>query len=179
MPERTFYLVVTGGGCWGGGNPFRTYKAGVHEISAEVAEAVLALKEKDPMAWLILTDERPEAEDGSLRPLLPQDLQPGTMPAGIRLLRENETPLTGPHNPKDLSQAPPLLYACQYCPARFPSAAAAKRHLRHHHVLQHAKSEARVRAQLQAEREQRAPERPTDNATENTTNNSQSRTGRT
>jgi hypothetical protein len=92
--ERSFYLIVRGGGSWGGGDPFRTYRAGAHEVSAEVAEAVLVFKEKHPKAsWLVLSDVRPELEDGSLVSLLlPEHVQPGAMPDGVRLLREDEVP---------------------------------------------------------------------------------------
>jgi hypothetical protein len=154
MTERGFYLIVRRGGSWGGGNPFRSYKGGVHEVSAEVAQAVLAFKQKHPKAsWLALSDMRPELEDGSLVGLQPEDLQPGVMPPGVRLLREEEKPGSDPESPADGAEAPSLVYACQFCGARFPSAAAAKRHLRHNHVLQAEKAEARVRAQLEAERE--------------------------
>jgi hypothetical protein len=151
--ERSFYLIVRGGGSWGGGDPFRTYRAGAHEVSAEV-EAVLVFKEKHPKAsWLVLSDVRPELEDGSLVSLLlPEHVQPGALPDGVRLLREEEQAASGPGKEKNGAEAPPLVYACQFCPARFPSAAAAKRHLRHNHVLQPEKVEARVRAQLEAER---------------------------
>lgn len=153
--ERSFYLIVRGGGSWGGGDPLRTYRAGVHEVSAEVAGALLAFKEKNPKAsWVFLSDVRPELEDGSLVSLLlPEHVQPGAMPEGVRLLREDERAGSGPGSEKNGTEAPPLVYACQFCPARFPSAAAAKRHLRHNHVLQPEKVEARVRAQLEAERE--------------------------
>ncbi|MGI8478913.1 MAG: hypothetical protein ACR2M2_03510 [Gaiellaceae bacterium] len=152
--ERSFYLIVRGEGSWGGGDPLRTYRAGVHEVSVAVAEAVLTFKEKHPKASWLLSDVRPELEDGSLvRLLWPEDLQPGATPDGVRLLREDEQAGSGPGNEKNGAEAPPLVYACQFCPARFPSAAAAKRHLRHNHVLQPEKVEARVRAQLEAERE--------------------------
>ena len=81
----SFYLVVTGAGSWGGGNPFRSYKAGVHEISAGAAEAVLAFKETHPNTpWVILSDVRPEIENGSLiGPLLPEDLKPGARSCAV------------------------------------------------------------------------------------------------
>ncbi len=153
--ERSFYLIVRGEGSWGGGDPLRTYRAGVHEVSVEVAEAVLAFKEKYPNAsWLVLSDVRPELEDGSLVSLLlPEHVQPGAMPDGVRLLREDEQAGSGPGHEKTGAETPPPVYACQFCLARFPSAAAAKRHLRHNHVLQPEKVEARVQAQLEAERE--------------------------
>jgi hypothetical protein len=116
---------------------------------------VLVFKEKHPNAsWVFLSDVRPELEDGSLVSLLlPEHVQPGAMPDGVRLLHEDEQAGSGPGNEKNGAEASPLVYACQFCPARFPSAAAAKRHLRHNHVLQPEQVEARVRAQLEAERE--------------------------
>ena len=62
-PER-FYLTVRGAGSWGGGNPYRDYRAGVHEIGPETAEAVRAYKEKHPTPWLVLSEE-PPVEEGS------------------------------------------------------------------------------------------------------------------
>lgn len=165
--EPTFYLVVTGGGSWGGGTPFRTYRAGVHEISAEIADTVLAFKRKHGgIPWLVVSDERPEIEDGSLiGPLLPQDLRPGALPDGVRLVEhDQEDESNMDERSPDLPEPPPLVYACQYCTARFPSAAAAKRHLRHRHLLQHEKVEARVRAQLEAAAAERATTEQLDDA---------------
>jgi hypothetical protein len=155
MAERSFYLIVRGAGSWSGGNPFRTYKAGIHEVDAAVAETVLAFKKQAPKAsWLILSDVRPELEHDSLVGLLlPEDLPPGVTPQGIRLLHPAEQAENSPRNPNDRAEAPPPVYACQLCPACFPSAAAAKRHLRHNHLLQPAKAEARARAQLATQRE--------------------------
>jgi hypothetical protein len=156
MAERSFYLIVRGWGSWGGGTPCHTYKAGVHEVSAQVAQAALAFKHTHPNAsWLTISDTPPQLEDGSLIALQPDDLQPGVLPPGVRVLRDGEKPLSSPGDRNHAATAPPPGYTCEFCGDGFPSAAAAKRHLRHNHVLQPDKVEARVRGQLEAEREQR------------------------
>ena len=127
----------------------------MHEVSAQVAEAALAFKHTHANAsWLVVSDTPPELEDGSLVALQPDDLQPGVLPPGVR--RNEEEPSSSDGNRNHATTAPPPSgYTCQFCGDRFPSAAAAKRHLRHNHVPQPDKTEARVRAQLEAEREQR------------------------
>jgi hypothetical protein len=157
LDPSVFYLVVLGNGSWGGGNPYQDYKAGVHEISAEVAPAVLEWKAKHPSPWLIVSDQRPEIKDGQLAgPLSAEDLQPEATTDGVRLARKEAPPAGQPDEPGEPA-APPLDYRCGLCSARFPSAAAAQRHLNHQH-LQHEQVDARVRAQLEAEREARGAE---------------------
>jgi len=151
MPEPAFYLIVRGGS-WGGGDPFRTYETGVHEVDVQVAQAVLAWKDKHPSPGLILSDVRPELEGGSPIALLADDLQPGVLPEGVCLLPGEDKPADGVNTVNWEARAQSLrpVYACKFCrSARFPSAAAAKRHFRHNHVLQPDKAEARVRAQLE------------------------------
>jgi hypothetical protein len=163
ITERTFYLVVLGAGSWGGGKPFRTYKAGAHEIDAEMAETILAWKKRHPGAsYLFVMDEPPELTNGALGPLSLEDLLAGDQ-SGVRF----KSPPTKPPPPQpapDEPQPTPTEFACPRCERGFPSSARLNRHIKHQHVLHHEKNEARVRAQLEAAAAQRATERRLEDA---------------
>lgn len=162
MPERTFYLVVTGRGSFSlGRRP--SWRAGVHEIDAITAAEILAWKEKHPGAhWLVLSEVEPIVEDGLLvGPLRPEDIRNGVAD-GVRFPKPKQPKPA--NTPAGLPTAPTTTFPCHWCEREFVSAARLERHVKHNHVLKHADVEAAVRSQLEAEDAAHGADRQADDA---------------
>ncbi len=154
---RTYWLVVFGNGSFGIGR--KTWRAGAHPIDAQTARDVLAWKERHPNAkWLAVLDEEPDLISGPLTGTLrPEDLRAGTQ-SGVRFRTPPASdPLPEP-TPED-PEPPPTIFPCDWCAESFPSSARLNRHVRVHHILEHARTEERLRAEFQAEQEARSAER--------------------
>ena len=115
------YLVVLGNGSWRYNGV--TYKAGVHEISDELARvAQLA-----PVRSLVVMSEKPVVMQKTPGPLTIADLKRPRM--GVSL-RPSAVPETTDPEP-DLGV--PLDHPCPECPELFPSAPARDRHIEFNH----------------------------------------------
>jgi len=158
MPDGTYWLVVLGTGSFGLGH--RTWRAGAHEVDAETAREALDWKARyaPEVRWLAVLDEEPDLLSDPLSGTLdPEDLRAGFQ-SGVRFKTPPASaPLPEP-TPED-PEPPPTLFACQWCPASFPSSARLGRHVRKQHVPHYEEEEQRLRAEFQAEQEARVAER--------------------
>lgn len=112
------FLVILGEGTW---RPDREhfYKAGVHEVSDEIA--ALARAEN-----LVVTETRPEIEKTGEGPLTMSDLKKGSKPGVQLVIEKREDEPIAIEVPRD--------HHCIYCEDEsFPSAGALERHLEVHH----------------------------------------------
>ena len=114
------YLVVLGNGSWRWHG--QTFKAGVHEVSDEVANAARTAGKRS----LVVMREKPIIKHKSPGPLTIADLQKPRR--GVRL--------AGPTAPPPLeveSSIVPMEHPCGQCDATFPSTGARDRHIEFHH----------------------------------------------
>lgn len=115
------YLIVLGNGSW----RYRdhTYKAGVHEVSEELADAA----RRAPVRSLVVMNRKPVVVQKTPGPLTLADLKrPRRM--GVAL-----TPDAVPQLPVEDDYEVPLDYPCDKCDEMFPSAGARDRHLEFNH----------------------------------------------
>jgi hypothetical protein len=119
------WLVVLGTGAWGYGG--KIYRAGVHEVSDEVAAAAAASGKKT----LAISSEQPTVSDGRLPgPLTPDDIRTGRRGVSLAEAQLIETEelddtLTPPERDYDFS--------CKQCPWQGPTSGALTRHEEFHH----------------------------------------------
>ena len=116
------WIVVLGKGSWGYNRV--TYRAGKHEVTAEVAAAASVAGKKN----LLVFEHEPEIVSGleAGEALSADDILLGN-PGGVRLPSDPEEPVPEEDNSVQYS------YPCEHCPLSFPSAPARERHVEFHH----------------------------------------------
>ena len=145
------WLVVLGHSTWVAG-PGKRYKAGIYEVDDDTA----ALARSQNLAWLVVSEEKPEIENEVIGVSGPgitlEDLRIGTG-RGIRLVDAEDEFVP---EPEPEPGAPPLNFPCSWCPRRFPTQGSLKRHIKHHHTIRHERTEEAEQAEAEAAREEKA-----------------------
>jgi hypothetical protein len=115
------YLVVLGNGSWRWHG--QTYKAGVHEVSDEVADAARTAGKRS----LVVMREKPKLQHKTPGPLTIADLQKPRR--GLTLAGAPAQEASAPVEDSIV----PLDHPCGQCEKMFPSPGARDRHIEFHH----------------------------------------------
>lgn len=118
------WLTVLGRGSWRWND--QTFRAGVHEVSDEVAIAARAA----PVRNLVVTVDRPVVHVKTRGPLTISDLQRPYLGTGVRFAGQRPTEEPVAARPSGV----PLDHPCGQCDEMFPSAGARDRHIEFHHA---------------------------------------------
>ena len=119
----TTYLTVLGSGSWSSHG--KQYRAGIHEVSEEIAEEARA----SGIRFLVITSQEPKITRGvDVGPLTLDDLKVGV--GGVRIVPAEAEPL-----PDEEPRDPRGEYVCDWCTDDFPSKGALDRHVEFHHTL--------------------------------------------
>ncbi len=146
----SYFLTVNGSGSFCV-PPYKTHREGVHKITPEEAQLVLAWKEQHPCDWVTVTPYEPQytAPELLTGKLTIQDLRYGTDRAVLVAPEDDE--------PEDDDAEPVYVYPCEHCDAApFSSAAILRRHAILHHSSIAGDAEDAVREQLAADKDAKA-----------------------
>jgi hypothetical protein len=150
LSEPEYWITVLGGGSFCI-PPSKTWRGGQsYPITLEQAEGVLVwLDDHRGADWLLLTTEEPEFDDAPPTGML-------TL-ADVRLGTHRRRPVED-SAPPPLREPdrPDLVNECAYCPQKFPSATALRRHIRIEHTLYYDDLEEQAREQVELDKAAKA-----------------------